>query len=69
MDEWISVEDRIPDLGTTVNIQTSDGREREGQIMPDGGKFFPQFFCWQNSDGYWIRAEGTHWKPLAIQSD
>lgn len=62
---WISVKDRLPDIGTEVNVYTSDGRVtslcRLCRYEED------TTFYWDNAYGgknWHDQFVVTHWQPL-----
>lgn len=61
-EEWISVEDRLPDIGDIVDVWTRDGRETNQSfngISDEDYAFYP------TTGGTYLHIDKvTHWQPL-----
>ena len=61
MNEWISVEDRLPEDEIKYLVYGIDGETVRG--------YNPDYICWdtEDQDDFWCHAIGgrvTHWQPL-----
>lgn len=65
-DDWIRVEDKLPDENTNVMATNANGEtldEREPVIAYcECGKWFS--ICWWNFFQYRVLEDVTHWQPL-----
>ena len=59
--EWISVDERLPELGERVLTFTASGIETLYRSQYDNDLFIWERDCCQD---YWTDEEVTHWQPL-----
>lgn len=58
--EWISVEDRKPDVCVDVVVKTRMNNILHGWLTVDDDWWIPEFNTWLGGDGRMM----THWKPI-----
>lgn len=59
--DWISVDERLPELGERVLTFTASGIETLYRSQYDSDLFIWERDCCQD---YWTDEEVTHWQPL-----
>lgn len=59
--DWISVDERLPELGERVLTFTASGIETLYRSQYDNDLFIWERDCCQD---YWTDEEVTHWQPL-----
>lgn len=62
MSEWISVEDRLPEIGVKVLIFDNCNDFGVWSLERDEEE---DVVCWEDQDGSWYSLyDATHWMPL-----
>lgn len=68
MSEWISVEDRLPEVGIDVLVWIKKGPGKKAAVTAglffDHGEGSPIWMGWESEEPFRHSWKITHWRPL-----